>query len=64
MHGGLRALQHAECATALVAGVNMLFDPEASLMIASAGMTSATGRCHTFDARADGYVRGEACGAA
>eukprot|EP00964_Phaeocystis_antarctica_P163888 scaffold140901_cov181-Phaeocystis_antarctica.AAC.1 len=27
-------------------------------------MTSAGGRCHTFDARADGYVRGEACGAA
>ena len=64
LHGGLRALQHAECTTALVAGVNMLFDPAASLMIASAGMTSAAGRCHTFDARADGYVRGEACGAA
>lgn len=26
-------------------------------------MTSAAGRCHTFDSRADGYLRGEACGA-
>ena len=63
LHGGLRALQHAECTTALVAGVNMIFDPSVSLAEASAGMTSAGGRCHTFDARADGYVRGEACSA-
>ena len=27
------------------------------------GMTSARGRCHTFDQRADGYCRGEGCGA-
>ena len=26
-------------------------------------MTSVAGRCHTFDARADGYLRGEGCGA-
>ena len=31
LHGGLRALQHAECTTALVAGVNMLFDPAVSM---------------------------------
>ena len=27
------------------------------------GMTSSRGRCHTFDLRADGYCRGEGCGA-
>ena len=34
----------------------------ALLALASAGMTSADGRCKTFDARANGYVRGEGCG--
>eukprot|EP00964_Phaeocystis_antarctica_P114839 scaffold78790_cov46-Phaeocystis_antarctica.AAC.1 len=41
-----------------------MLTPAVSLSFAVAGMTSAAGRCHTFDARADGYVRGEACGAA
>ena len=31
------------------------------LALLLAGMTSATGRCHTFDARPDGYARSEAC---
>ncbi|EGB04114.1 hypothetical protein AURANDRAFT_67480 [Aureococcus anophagefferens] len=30
---------------------------------AIAGMTSSRGRCHTFDRQADGYCRGEGCGA-
>ena len=28
---------------------------------ARAGMLSASGRCHTFDSKADGYLRGEGC---
>ena len=30
---------------------------------AAGGMTSSLGRCHTVDRRADGYCRGEGCGA-
>eukprot|EP00964_Phaeocystis_antarctica_P004955 scaffold2701_cov108-Phaeocystis_antarctica.AAC.1 len=41
-----------------------MLTPTVGLWFAVVGMTSAGGRCHSFDARADGYVRGEACGAA
>ena len=47
-----------------MAGVNLMLLPGVGLNFAVAGMTSARGRCHTFDSRADGYARGEACGAA
>ena len=61
-HGGVRALQLNECVAGLVAGVNLMLAPAISLAFAIAGMTSASGRSHTFDASADGYARGEACG--
>ena len=34
-----------------------------TIAFTAAGMLSALGRCHTFDRRADGYCRGEGCGA-
>ena len=62
-HGGLRALQHGECPTAVLQGVFLMLTPAIGTNFAIAGMTSPLGRSHTFDARADGYARGEACGA-
>jgi acyl transferase domain-containing protein len=59
-HGSVRALQRAECDAALSAGVNMILDPATMRGNAVAGFTSVRGRSHTFDARADGYARGEA----
>ena len=61
-HAGLRAVQLAECNAGVVAGVALMLTPAAGTSFAVAGMTSARGRSHTFDARADGYARGEACG--
>ena len=45
----------------LVLGVNIMCDSNVSLLFAAAHMTSPRGKSHTFDARADGYARGEAC---
>lgn len=40
-----------------------MLTPHTSAMFAVAGMLTADGRCKTLDSMADGYVRGESCGA-
>lgn len=44
---------------ALVSAVNAMIDASVTEVVERAGMLSPRGRCHTFDARADGYCRGE-----
>ena len=46
----------------LAGGVNILLSPGFSIGAAQASITSPTGRCHSFSARADGYVRAEGGG--
>jgi acyl transferase domain-containing protein/NAD(P)-dependent dehydrogenase (short-subunit alcohol dehydrogenase family)/acyl carrier protein len=62
LHSARRALQHRECDLAIVASVGLL-TASSSVACAVAGMTSADGVCHSFDAGAIGYGRGEGCGA-
>ncbi|MEQ1571867.1 MAG: type I polyketide synthase, partial [Myxococcota bacterium] len=62
IHLACRALRERECSLALAGGVNLLLSPEPTLYFAELAALSPTGRCHTFDAAADGYVRGEGCG--
>lgn len=48
----------------IVAGANMWMNPEHNEEIGMMRATqSASGRCHTFDAKADGYVKAEAINA-
>ena len=63
VHVARRCMQHDECLDALAIGPNAILHPAPHSGPALTGMTSAKGRCHTFDARADGYLRGEGCGA-
>ena len=62
VHQAASALRHGEVEMALVSGVNAILSPEITTFMREVGMLSATGRCSTFDAAADGFVRGEGCG--
>ncbi|AOX01784.1 beta-ketoacyl synthase [Moorena producens PAL-8-15-08-1] len=57
--GSLLSLESNLC---LVGGVNLMLSPEQTITFSQAQMMAADGRCKTFDASADGYVRGEGCG--
>ncbi len=62
IHQACQALLLGECDMALAGGANVLLSPATMITFSQSRMLSADGRCKTFDAAADGYVRGEGCG--
>ncbi|MFE5502773.1 SDR family NAD(P)-dependent oxidoreductase [Amycolatopsis japonica] len=62
VHQALVSLQRGECELALAGGVNLLLSEGPFTTFRRAGLLAADGRCKTFDAAADGIVRGEGCG--
>jgi acyl transferase domain-containing protein/acyl-CoA synthetase (AMP-forming)/AMP-acid ligase II/acyl carrier protein len=62
LHQACQSLRHFECDLALTGGVNLILQPELTVAFSQAGMLAADGRCKTFSADADGYVRSEGCG--
>ena len=62
LHQACQSLRSGETTLALAAGVNIVLSPYPFVGFAKASMLSPTGRCHTFGADADGYVRAEGGG--
>ena len=62
VHQAVVGLQRGEADLALAGGVHTILSGRLLELRANAGMLSPEGRCNTFDASANGYVRGEGCG--
>src|SRR5437762_3017195 len=62
VHLACQSLRLGECDLALAGGVNLMLAPEPTVAFSKLNMMAADGRCKTFDARADGFVRGEGAG--
>jgi len=63
LHLAAQSLRSGESRYAIVGGANALLSPETSIGFSQARMLSPRGRCRTFDADADGYVRSEGAAA-
>jgi acyl transferase domain-containing protein/acyl carrier protein len=62
VHLACQGLRQGECNLALAGGVSLVLSPEVTISLSKWGFMAPDGRCKAFDARADGFVRGEGCG--
>ncbi|MGC4897002.1 type I polyketide synthase, partial [Micromonospora sp. DT31] len=62
VHLACESLRRGESTLALAGGVNLNLTAESTLKADRFGGLSPDGRCWTFDARANGFVRGEGAG--
>ncbi|MBI3693123.1 MAG: polyketide synthase, partial [Mycolicibacterium aromaticivorans] len=62
VHQACRSLHEGESDMALAGGVMLMLDQRLYASSSGQGMLSPTGRCHSFDVAADGFVRSEGCG--
>jgi acyl transferase domain-containing protein/surfactin synthase thioesterase subunit len=63
LHLACQNLINKESAMSIVGGVNHILDPDKYVELTKFGGLSVKGRCSSFDADADGFVRGEGGGA-
>jgi myxalamid-type polyketide synthase MxaE and MxaD len=62
IHLACQSIRNGECEMAVAGGVNIILSPAHSIAFTKAGVLAPDGRCKTFDAEANGYVRGEGGG--
>jgi acyl transferase domain-containing protein/thioesterase domain-containing protein len=63
IHLAAQSLRAGDCDVAIAGGVNLILGPEETIGVARLQAMSASGQCRPFDAKADGYIRGEGGGA-
>jgi polyketide synthase 5 len=61
VHLACRSLHDGESDLAFAGGACLVLDPRKFVSGSAEGMLSPTGRCHAFDAAADGFVTSEGC---
>ncbi|HKV08228.1 MAG TPA: acyltransferase domain-containing protein [Thermoanaerobaculia bacterium] len=64
IHLACQSLRAGECSVALAGGINLMLVGETMVALTKFGGLSGDGRCKAFDARADGFGRGEGAGIA
>ncbi len=62
VHLACQSLRSCEATLALACGVNLMLSPDTTRLTATTQGLSPDGRCKTFDASANGFVRSEGCG--
>ncbi len=62
VHLACQSLRAKESTLTLVGGVNLILSPQIMAGLDKTGVLSPTGTCKAFDAKADGFVRGEGVG--
>ncbi|WP_258382597.1 type I polyketide synthase [Streptomyces sp. NTH33] len=62
LHLAVGSLRSGESDAVLAGGVNVMLDPASWAAVSQAHMLSPDGRCRTFSADANGFVRSEGCG--
>ncbi len=64
LHLACESLRRGECAAALAGGVNLILDQVQQNELVLMGMLSPGDVCHSFGAKANGFVQGEGVGVA
>ncbi len=61
IHLACQSLRRGETDLAVAGGVSLILSPEGTINFSKARMMAPDGRCKSFDASADGYVRSDGC---
>ncbi|KAI0382791.1 putative polyketide synthase [Hypomontagnella monticulosa] len=59
LHLACQSLRNGESKAAIVGGTNLIFNPDVMIAMSNVHFLGPDAKCHTYDASANGYSRGE-----